>query len=172
MIKYFEYNKLACTIKSELEKHVEAEFGNSPFVKTRVWAKPDFVFIKYEGDTIVTFYHVVLRSVNFDGLAYQIGGINNVITPEQFRGNGYSTQLLRETECILYNELKCDYGLLLCADNLLPYYSRLNWYKVDAKLYYDQPDGKQLYDSNTMLIGPQTKDKIEPSVIDLNGLPW
>ncbi len=172
MIKYYSYHELDPNLKAELLNYVSEEFGDVPFVKERVWAEPDYVFIKYDGDVIATFYNVVLRNVALDEKVFKVAGINNVITPKQFRGRGYATQTLRETEHILFDELKCDYGLLLCADALVSFYNRMNWYKADAELYYDQPEGKQLYDSNTMLFSPTASSRIIPRKIDLNGLPW
>lgn len=172
MIKYYSTKELDPKLKSELQNFINVEFGDVPFVKERVWAQPDYVFVKYEGDAIATFYQVIIRNIALDGKSYPVAGINNVITPPPFRGKGYSSQVLRETESILFNKLQCSFGLLLCADALVPFYSRLNWYKVDTTLYYDQPQGKQLYDSNVMLLTPSSQERIYPQHIDLNGLPW
>ena len=172
MIKKEKYSELRPALKSALDGLIDAEFGHVPFVQERVWAQPDWVFVKYEGDEVATFYNVVLREVSMDGQRYKVAGINNVITPKSFRGKGYSTQTLCETADFLYQDLGCSYGLLLCADALLPFYSRLGWYKADTTLYYDQPAGKQLYDSNVMLFAPAGAPELHPQHIDLNGLPW
>lgn len=99
-----------------------------------------------------------------------IAGINNVITPKQFRGKGYATKLLRETENLIFNDLGSELGILLCADELIPFYERLKWYKVDCPVYFEQSDGENLWEANTMLLTPNKK--IVPKQIKLNGLPW
>lgn len=172
MIKILEHAGLSPAEAEELQHHVDTEFGHVPFVQQHTWAQPDWSFIKYENGKAATFYNVVLRDVKIDGQKYKVAGINNVITPKEFRGRGYATEVLRATEDFLFNELGCKYGLLLCADALLPFYSRLGWYQVQTKLYYSQSAGRQLYDSNVMLRSPQGKEPITPQLIDLYGLPW
>ncbi|WP_299821187.1 GNAT family N-acetyltransferase [uncultured Pontibacter sp.] len=172
MIKILKYIDLSPAESEALEHHVTTVFGNVPFVQNHSWAQPDWSFIKLENGEVATFYNVVLREVSMDGKPYNVAGINNVITPEKYRGKGYASHILQLTQDFLYNELCPAYGLLLCADALLPFYSRLGWYKVATELYYDQPEGRQLYDSNVMLFAPAGQPKLKPQRIDLNGLPW
>jgi hypothetical protein len=172
MIKKLHYPSITPGLKQELDHYVREEFGHVPFVQERSWASPDWTVLYYEEDQLATFYNIVERTITADGVPYKVAGINNVITPKAFRGKGYSTRTLRETEAFLFEELKADYGLLLCADALLPFYSRLNWYTINSTLYYDQPSGKQLYDSNIMLLQASGKEKLYPKEINLNGLPW
>jgi GNAT superfamily N-acetyltransferase len=172
VIKNIKHTDLSPAEAEELQHHIQSEFGHVPFVQRHTWAQPDWSFIKYENGKIATFYNVVLRDVSIDGAMYKVAGVNNVITPKEYRGKGYATELLRATEQFFFNELGCKYGLLLCADALLPFYSRLGWYTVHTTLYYQQPTGKQLYDSNVMLLSPEGQPRIAPELLDLNGLPW
>ncbi|WP_276497565.1 GNAT family N-acetyltransferase [Pontibacter litorisediminis] len=173
MIKAEKYTELSASTKGVLEQYVAEEFGHVAFVQERQWAQPDWVLVKYELDEIATFCHVVLREVSMDGQKYKVGGINNVITPKAHRGKGYASQVLRQAAPFIFNEFGCAYGLLLCADALLPFYSRLGWYTLDGcTLYYHQPAGEQLYDSNTMLLSPAGQQAFYPQHIHLDGLPW
>ncbi|WP_439879908.1 GNAT family N-acetyltransferase [Pontibacter sp. MBLB2868] len=172
MIKSISYVNLSPETRAELQHHIDNEFGHVAFVQAHTWAQPDWSVIKYEGNSIAAFYNIVVRDVTIDGQLYKVAGINNVITPKAYRGKGFATEVLRTTEKLLFKELECSYGLLLCADALLPFYSRLGWYLVQASLYYDQPSGKQLYDSNVMILTPNHSAHIMPSEINLNGLPW
>ncbi|TPE39577.1 GNAT family N-acetyltransferase [Pontibacter mangrovi] len=173
MMKTEAYSSLSAATRAVLEQYVEEEFGQVPFVQEREWARPDWVLLAYEGDAIATFCHVVLREVSIDGQTYKVAGINNVITPKAYRGKGYASQVLRQAAPFIFSQLGCAYGLLLCADALLPFYSRLGWYSLsNCTLYYHQPTGEQLYDSNTMLLLPPGQQPIRPQHIHLNGLPW
>ncbi|PRY12641.1 acetyltransferase (GNAT) family protein [Pontibacter ummariensis] len=172
MIRIYRQEELGQQLKTSLQHQITEAFGQVPFVQERVWAEPDWVMVKHEQDAVATFYGVVVREVSMDGQSYRIAGISNLITPHAFRGKGYASELLSETRDFLFKELGCVYGLLLCADALLPFYSRLGWYKLEARLYYDQPSGKQLYDSNVLLLAPSTQAAGYPQHIDLNGLPW
>ncbi|MFT4567554.1 MAG: putative GNAT family N-acyltransferase [Saprospiraceae bacterium] len=75
----------------------------------------------------------------------KVGGINNVITPKELRGKGYASKLLKEAEHLIFDELKYDLALLLCAEDLIPFYERLNWYKVNCPIYFEQISGVKLW---------------------------
>ncbi|MDX5437801.1 MAG: GNAT family N-acetyltransferase [Pontibacter sp.] len=173
MIKLLKYATLQPEVRQQLDHHIAQEFGHVPFVQEREWAQPDWVLALYAEEQLATFYNVVLREVSLDGKLYRVAGINNVITPAAYRGKGYASRLLQETKALLFEQLGCSFGLLLCADALVPFYSRLGWYKLDnCALYYQQPDGEQYYDSNTMLLASTQQPQFFPQHIHLNGLPW
>ncbi|SFH19056.1 GNAT family N-acetyltransferase [Pontibacter chinhatensis] len=173
MIITEKYSQLAPEVKSILSRLVEEEFGHVAFVQERVWAQPDWVLIQYDNEEIATFCHIVVREVSMDGTTYTVAGLNNVITPKTHRGKGYASEVVREAGKFALQELKCSYGLLLCADALLPFYNRLGWYSVEGgELYYSQPSGEQRYDSNSMLLPLTGQPNFHPIHINLNGLPW
>ncbi|HKK61106.1 MAG TPA: GNAT family N-acetyltransferase [Bacteroidales bacterium] len=170
MIEVVRYPELDDEIKRTLENLIEAEFGHISIVSETEWAKPDWTFICYNNSEIVSFYNIVQRNIIIDNIKVKIAGINNVITPEKFRGNGYASKMLRETEYFIFDDLNSKYGLLLCADELISFYERLNWYKVGCPVHFTQSDGEKVWGANTMLL---TKaKKIFPKQIHLNGLPW
>ena len=170
MIVTTKYSELDNGTKSKLKSFIDGEFGNIPIVKETEWVQPDWTIVFYQNNEIATFYNIVERKILVDGNKMKIAGINNVITPKKFRGNGYASKILRETEGLIFKELKSEFGVLLCADALIPFYERLNWYKVDCPVYYEQSDGKKLWEANTMLLAK--KYRLNPKKMDLNGLPW
>lgn len=170
MIKIQRYTDLNSATKVELQTLIENEFGHIPIVKETSWALPDWTIIYYLEEEIATFYNVVIREISIDEHKIKAAGINNVITPAKFRGKGYSTKMLTETTNLLFEDIQADLGLLLCADNLIPFYNRLGWYKVNCPVYFDQPSGRKVWTANTMLLTPGKT--LKPEIIDLNGLPW
>lgn len=108
--------------------------------------------------------------MKFGEETFKIAGINNVITPKIYRGKGYASKILSKTETFLFKDLQSDFGLLLCADDLLPFYGKLGWYKVESTVYFEQQSGSQIWEANVMLLSRSVQ--IFPNVIDLNGLPW
>lgn len=170
MIEIIKYSSLSSAIKNQLNDIIHKEFGHITVVKETKWATPDWTIINYTNKEIVTFYNIVERVVSIDGKELKAAGINNVITPINHRGNGFSSMTLIETESFLFDKLNADLGLLLCADNLVPFYQRLGWYKVNCDVYFDQPTGKKIWSANTMLL--YKSSNISPKKIDLNGLPW
>jgi hypothetical protein len=170
MIEIKKYSDLAAETRERLEFYIQLEFGHIPIVNETKWAVPDWTIINFIGDEIATFYNVVQREILVDDKILKGAGINNVITPGKFRGEGLATTTLSESENFLFDELDSDIGVLLCADSLVPFYERLNWYKINCPVYFDQPDGKKLWKANTMLLNRGAK--FEPGKIDLQGLPW
>ncbi len=170
MIEIKKHGELSAQVKAELNSYIDTEFGHIPLVKETEWARPDWTVIRYEGNCIATFYNIVEREISIDDKTFKVGGINNVITPKAFRGHGYAAKTLKATEYLLFEDLNCDLGLLLCADNLVPFYKKLNWYTVACPVYFDQSTGKKLWASNTMLL--TKKEKMDPRKIELKGLPW
>src|SRR5690348_12926490 len=144
MVEITPYGDLKESIKKDLDEAIEKEFGHIPIVKSIKWATPDWTIILFQGNEIASFCNIVERKVSMDDKAFLVAGINNLITPEKFRGQGMGTIILKETENFLFNELKSEAGLLLCADDLIPYYERLNWRKVNCPVYFSQPTGTQI----------------------------
>ncbi len=170
MIKVNKYRDLLEPIRGKLKAYINGEFGHIPIVNETEWATPDWTIIYYVNDTIAAFYNIVETEIIIDNEVCKVGGVNNVITPKEFRGKGYASKLLKEAEHLIFHELKCDLGLLLCADDLIPFYERLNWYKVNCPVYFEQSSGVNLWKSNTMLLS--RKERVRPDKIDLQGLPW
>ena len=170
MIEIKRYNELSVQTRDKLRSYINAEFGHIPIVSETEWAIPDWTIIYFEYDQIVTFCNIVEREITIDNKNFKIGGINNLITPKEFRGKGFAKKTLHETENFLFNQLKCELGMLLCADDLIPFYERLSWFKLDCSVYFNQSSGEKLWGANTMLLSKT--DKMSPRIIKLNGLPW
>lgn len=170
MIKILDYKKLSQEIKNELEYYIFNEFGEIPIVKETDWAEPNWTIVYSSEGQIVSFYNIVERKVSIDHKFYKCGGINNVITPSKYRGKGFATKMLNDTSNFLFENLKCDIGLLLCADELVPFYEKLNWYKVNCPVYFFQKSSKKIWGANTMLLS--RGKRVHPKNIDLNGYPW
>jgi GNAT superfamily N-acetyltransferase len=109
--------------------------------------------------------------VNIGGVHVRVAGLNELVTFPAHRGRGVASRLLRETEAQWFESLGAQCGLLLCADALLPFYSRLGWRKVDGRVSYGQPDGPKIWAANCMLLDPFRKVALARD-IDLCGLPW
>jgi predicted acetyltransferase len=171
MIEIKKYTDLSPEVKERLVFNIHTEFGHIPIVNETKWAEPGWTIINFKDGEIATFYNIVEREILLDNNMLKCAGINNVITPEKYRGKGLATATLTETESFLFEDLGSDIGILLCADHLVPFYKRLGWYKVNCPVYFDQPGGRKLWQANTMLL-TRKAEKVNPGEIDLQGLPW
>ena len=166
MIEFTKYSEIPSQTKKDLNYFIHEEFGHIPFVTETHWASPDWTIFINENNEILTFLNIVIREVNFDSKKVKVAGINNVITPKKYRGNGYASRIMNEAQDFIFGQLKIEHSLLLCADSVMPFYNKLGWYQVDSNVHFEQPSGVKLYDSNTMMLS--SKITINPKKIDLN----
>ncbi len=165
-----KYANLAQETKNKLNDYIAAEFGHIPFVAETEWASPDWTIISYVNGEIAAFYNIVERSVFVDSVERKVGGVNNVISLQEYRGQGIMSKMLQGLGDLIFENLGCEMGLLLCADDLIAYYEKFAWYSTSCPVYFEQSSGKKLWGARTMLLSRQTR--FEPNLIDLNGLPW
>lgn len=165
------YVELPAGRKLQLEAAIQAEFASFSIVRETRWATPEWTVMMLDGDALAAFYNLVERTVNVDGVPVRVAGLNNLVTLPAHRGRGVASRLLRETQEHWFDSLGAECGLLLCADALLPFYSRLNWQKAEVRVSYAQPDGSLTWAANCMLLDPLGKVAAARE-IDLCGLPW
>jgi GNAT superfamily N-acetyltransferase len=165
------YLELPAGRRQQLIDAANAEFAQFDLVRDTQWSPPDWTFLALEGEELAAFYNLVERTVRIDGVPVRAVGLNNLVTLPAHRGRGLGSRLLRETEGQWFDSLAAEAGLLLCADALLPFYSRLGWRKMDARVTYTQPGGPRVWAANCMLLDPRRKVSATRDV-DLCGFPW
>ncbi|MCL1125068.1 GNAT family N-acetyltransferase [Shewanella surugensis] len=170
MLKIDNYHSLTTEEKQRQQVYIHEVFGDVPFIQQRQWAQPDFVFAFRQDDDLFSFFNLIIRDVIFDRKRTKIAGVSNAVTPKNYRGKGYASQLLTQASPVIFNQLKVEHALLLCSNDLTDFYQHLGWYKVDSKVQFEQRNGIEHYQSNTLLLSPNTP--VNPESIDLNGLPW
>ncbi|NZA26172.1 GNAT family N-acetyltransferase [Luteimonas sp. SJ-92] len=148
-----------------------AEFDRFPIVRETLWATPDWSFVGLDHDALACFCNVVQRAVHVDGRAVRVAGLNNLVTAPAFKRRGLASELLGEVQPRWFAELGAECGLLLCADALVPFYSRLGWRPVHAQVRFDQRGDSRVWAAACMLLGAGGMD-IAAEAIDLRGLPW
>ncbi|WP_299495026.1 GNAT family N-acetyltransferase [uncultured Shewanella sp.] len=165
-----QYSKLPITEKSLQQAHIQDTFGHIPFVKQRQWAQPDMSYSLKEGNELLAFFHIVLRNIEVDGTCIPVAGLSNLITPEQHRGKGHANALLTQGFSAIFSQLNAQHSLLLCKDELIPFYQQLNWYIINTQVVFMQKQGTEYYHSNTLMLSAGAP--LNPTNIDLKGLPW
>jgi GNAT superfamily N-acetyltransferase len=170
-ISHSRYLELTTERKQQLDEAARAEFEQFPIVSETHWAIPDWSFLALEGTELAAFYNIIERAVNIDGVRVQVAGLNELVTLPAHRGRGVASRLLRETQAQWFDSLGAECGLLLCADALLPFYSRLGWHQSDARVTFDQPGGPRDWTANCMVLEPSGKARAARE-IHLCGLPW
>ena len=128
------------------------------------------VLVKVDG-RYISQVGIVERTGTVNGQPIKLGGVGGVGTLPEWRCRGLAQQAMERAAQFLRDEVGVEFGLLICNQNMLPYYRKLGWQVVKGPLTCDQPQGKVTFPDVTMVL-PCTKKDWPPGVIDLCGLPW
>jgi GNAT superfamily N-acetyltransferase len=135
------------------------------------WSDVDWHVLLRVNGQLVSHVEIVERTGTVDGQPVKLGGIGSVVTLPEWRGQGLAAATLERAAAFMREELQVAFGLLICGQNMMPFYSRLGWQVVDGPLVFDQPGGKVVFDDVTMVLPCAGEDWPE-GTIDLCGLPW
>jgi GNAT superfamily N-acetyltransferase len=135
------------------------------------WAIDDWDVMVWVGDRLVSRIGIVERIARVGEREVRLAGVGGVGTLPGERRHGYAALALREAERFLRDELGAEFGLLICAERMIPYYERFGWRVAVAPLFYEQPTGRKVLRGPTMVL-TGTKADWPDGVIDLCGLPW
>ena len=69
-------------------------------------------------------------------------------------------------------ELQVAFGLLVCRDELVAYYSSLGWRLFEGSVLVRQFGETEVFDYNRVMVGDLTKVAPTGGTIDLEGPPW
>lgn len=72
------------------------------------------------------------------------------------RGGGYAGMALESLMSAMLRQ-KVALGILHCAANLLPFYGRYGWQKINDAAYYDESDGRFRLDPDPVMAWPDNQ---------------
>jgi predicted N-acetyltransferase YhbS len=163
--------ELSAALRARLDAAIHAEFDQFPIVRETAWAEADWVYLAHEGEDLTAFYFLFERTVRVDGAPRRALGLGNLVTLPSHRGRGMASTLLRQTEGEWFAGNRAELALLLCADALAAYYSKLGWQDLAAPVTFAQPAGPRVWGARCMALTPG-REPIHARQIDLGGLPW
>jgi GNAT superfamily N-acetyltransferase len=136
------------------------------------WAPPEYgVLISSPEGDLVSYVGIVLRAGMLDGAPVAIGGVGSVKTHPRAEGRGYASAGLRRAAAFL-DDHRVDFSLLVCREELLPFYGRRGWLAFDGRLMVEQPSGRTVFTVNRPMVAAGIRAAPRAGVIDLLGLPW
>lgn len=130
------------------------------------------VLVWDDNQQLVSTVGMLTRQGLCDDTAYLIGGIGSVQTHPDARRQGYARTALRHAAEFLREELEVDFSLLVCRDELIPYYGGLGWQFFDGDILVNQSSGQTLFTFDKPMLMAGTKPLPTCDVIDLCGKPW
>jgi hypothetical protein len=97
--------------------------------------------------------------------------VGGVVTALSEHGKGYATEAMRHAGAMMCEERAIDFGLLFCREQLVPFYARLGWRRVEEPVEIEQPSGTITSPMVVMVL--PCKEKSWPSGrVQLNSFPW
>ena len=135
------------------------------------WAGIDWHVFLWEGEEMVSHVEIIDRIGTVGGRSIRLGGIGGVATRPSWRGHGFAAAAMQKAAEFMREELRVDFGLLICDQQTQPFYRRLGWQSVQGPLVFDQPARRVTFTDVVMVLACRQSDW-PVGVIDLCGLPW
>jgi aminoglycoside 2'-N-acetyltransferase I len=135
------------------------------------WSAFDWhVLVRMEGD-IVSHVGITARMVTVGGRSMNLGGVGGVATKAEWRNRRLAAAALEEAALFLCNIVGTQFILLVCTEELVPFYQNLGWVAVQGPLLFDQR-GRQTSWSDATMVRSCRGIPWPKGTIDLCGLPW
>lgn len=144
-----------------------------PAQQAIAWASPEWgILVRDDAGALVGYVGIVVRDAVLDGRAVRVGGIGGVKTHPAARGQGYARAALGRAATFMADELDVAFGVLVCREELLPFYGALDWQPFAGTLLVEQPGGRVPFTFNRPMTLPLREPAPHRGTLDLCGLPW
>jgi aminoglycoside 2'-N-acetyltransferase I len=140
-------------------------------ISTWTWSQDDWRLLVRMNDRIVSHVAITERICLVDGQPVKVGGIGGVGTHPEWRKQGLASLAMRKTADFLVKTLKVDFGVLFCANELVPYYQRLGWRTIDSPVFFGEEGEKMPCDCPVMYL-PGTKPYWPWGEVNIRGRLW
>lgn len=139
---------------------------------SRDWASPQWgVFVRDDTGELVSYTGVVRREGAVDGVAAIIGGVGGIATHPDHRGRGYAALGMgRALDYLTSRDI--DFALLVCRNELVPYYEGLGWRLFPGTVVDTQFGEPETFTFNRVMVGDLISTAPTGGTIDLKGPPW
>lgn len=100
------------------------------------WAAFDWYVTAEIDERLVSAAGIVDRRGAVGGAPAHLGLLGGVFTAPEHRMHGLASEVVRRSTEIIAKELQCDFGVLMCTRELIPFYERLGWKQVSNHLVF------------------------------------
>jgi aminoglycoside 2'-N-acetyltransferase I len=135
------------------------------------WSQDDYRLLVRVDNCIVSHVAMIERTCLVNKQPVKVGGVGGVGTHPDFRDRGLASLAMRQTADFLKNQLKVEYGVLFCANEMVPYYQRLGWRMIDAPVAFEEQGVKMQCDCPVMYL-PCEKLYWPAGNVDVCGTLW
>ena len=124
-----------------------------------------------EADRLVSYVGIVVRDATLDGEEGRIGGVGGIKTHPEARGRGHAAAGM-EAALTFMAAKDCRFGLLVCDDELVPYYEPRGWKLFGGTLWTIQPAPSEVFTFNKVMVKNVAGPAPSRGSLDLEGPPW
>lgn len=146
------------------------EFARHPG-RAREWLPPEWGVLVSVGGRIVSYTGIVATGGDVDERAARIGGVGSIATDPRHRGQGYAGRSI-DMAIEWLERQRAAFALLVCRDELVPYYSALGWRLFEGDLRVTQFGVPETFVFNRVMVRDVVDEAPKGGVIDLHGPPW
>lgn len=149
-------------------------FSSHPLSSRLSWVAKEGVHFRvlvHSDDELVSHVRVIERISILDGKNVLAGGIGALMTAPGHHGEGFASMALRESERLIFDEIRAEIGVLLCLPTLVPFYRNRRWRSITCPVEFDQPTGAEIWPECAMLL-PKPGIQFIPKTFSLGGLPF
>jgi GNAT superfamily N-acetyltransferase len=134
------------------------------------WASFDWYVSGHAGRRLVSIAGVVDRVGAIGGVPTRLGLLGGVFTVPELRQRGLASEVIKRATTLMADELRCEFGVLICGDQIVPFYERLGWKLASNVMTYER-FGRRGYIGTNVMIYECAGRPLPAGTIDVRGLP-
>jgi len=158
------------SVQSTLDAWKERMWGE-PRSDGIQWSTPDWHTLLPSRSEYVSRAGIVIRSIDVGHRSLAVAGICEVATKSEHRGSGLASQVLRHAAGFIRDELALPFGLLLCEEEMIPFFERFGWQWIDESPVCALPDVEGELSQLRCMVLECTDAAWPAGPIHLRGLP-
>ncbi len=158
--------EIDAALAKQLSDWFEDEFGSADR-----WAAPGYLVLLHLDGQLAGRLGILDTKVCVAGETFRMGGIGGVATKPEFRYRGVASEMLSRAADFMKNDLRLNFGLLLCRHEVSPVYAKSGWISVSGPTTFTRGGVLSTYPNDTMILQLAHEDW-PPGPIDMMGLPW
>jgi GNAT superfamily N-acetyltransferase len=134
------------------------------------WASFDWYVSVHAGGRLVSIAGLVDRVGTIGGVPTRLGLLGGVFTVPELRQRGLASEVIQRASRLMTDELRCEFGVLICSDQIVPFYERLGWKPAPNVMTFER-FGRRGYVGSNVMVYECTGRPLPAGTIDVMGLP-
>lgn len=135
------------------------------------WSPSEWYVLGKLAGRIVSHVGILKRRIRVGELFLEVGGVGGFATLPDYQQRGFGSTVLRRADEFMRLDLRLEFGLLVCGQDMIAFYSKHGWQITDAEMLFLSHGTKHVFHDTIMVIRLGERPWPE-GTIDLCGAPW